>query len=255
MEETEAKRREREERRAWLEADRRRAYDRVLEGRTLYLIGDSYLAGNGLDPDCVWPALLGEKYGMAVVNRGVNGSTLSAYVTTNHPVVQRLDDLPDNRPDLVIVEGGRNDYNQGVPLGSDDPADRDIRTMKGALRDVLDRLRQKYPGVPLLCLTVWEVGGSPNAAGHLCSDYGRAMLEVCGQLGVRCVNAMESDRTGVRMTDPAFRAAYCMKPGDVSHLNAAGMRLVLPVFERAAAEALAGAAGDSGGLPGKEARK
>ena len=57
------------------------------------------------------------------------------------------------------------------------------------------------------------------------------------------------------MTDPAFRAAYCMKPGDVSHLNAAGMRLVLPVFERAAAEALAEAAGDSGGLPGKEARK
>ncbi len=239
---------------AWLEADRKRVDYPELEGRTINLMGDSYLAGNGLDPDCVWPSLLGEKYGMTVENRGINGSTLSDFVTTNHPMVDRLDTLPDNHPDIVILEGGRNDYNQCVPLGTDQPDDLDTRTVKGALRKIIGQMRQRYPGAVLICITVWEVGGKPNAAGYTCSDYGQAMLSVCRQLGVRCINAMDSEHIGVHMTDPDFRAEYCMKPNDVSHLNADGMRLVFPVFERAIAECCAEAGNEDhapavGGFP------
>lgn len=235
----------------WLEADRKRVDYAVLEGKTMNLMGDSYLAGNGLDPDCVWPSLLGEKYGMTVENRGVNGSTLSDYVTTNHPMVDRLDTLPDNHPDIVIVEGGRNDYNQCVPLGTDEPNDRDTKTVKGALREILGQMRQRYPEAVLICITVWEVGGNPNAAGYTCSDYGKAMLSVCRELGVHCINAMDSERIGVHMTDPEFRAEYCMKPNDISHLNAKGMRLVFPSFERAIAQWCAGL-GETHGEAGAE---
>ena len=92
------------------------------------------------------------------------------------------------------------------------------------------------PNCVSICLTVWEVGGNPNSAGYYCSDYGRALLEVCADMGVPCINAMDQEATGVKMTDSAFRAKYCMKPNDISHLNADGMKLVLPAFEKAIAD-------------------
>ena len=38
--------------------------------------------------------------------------------------------------------------------------------------------------------------------------------------------------SGGDMTDAAFRADYSMNPTDVSHLNFAGHKLVLPKFEK-----------------------
>jgi len=41
------------------------------------------------------------------------------------------------------------------------------------------------------------------------------------------------------MTDPAFREKYCQHANDISHLNAEGMKLVLPMFEKRFAKLLA----------------
>jgi hypothetical protein len=45
------------------------------------------------------------------------------------------------------------------------------------------------------------------------------------------------------MTDASFRAKYCMKPTDISHLNADGMKLVLPYFEKFIADTYKAAKG------------
>lgn len=218
----------------WLEQDKERAFYENLQGKTFTVIGDSYLAGNGLDKSLVWPALLAEKYGMEYKNYGVNGSTLSNYVTSNNPMVDRYTAMAQNDPDIVIIEGGRNDYNKSVPLGED--GSMDTKTMKGAARYLITKLRERYPNATIICLTVWEVGGKANSIGNYCSDYGRALLEVCADMDVPCINAMDQELTGVYMTDADFRAQYCMKPTDISHLNADGMKLVFPVFERLIAE-------------------
>lgn len=221
----------------WVREDSERAFYDILQGKTFTVIGDSYLAGNGLDKKLVWPALLAKKYGMEYNNYGVNGSTLSNYVTTNSPMVDRYTSMADNDPDIIVIEGGRNDYNKAVPLGED--GSMDTTTMKGAARYLITRVRERYPNATIICLTVWEVGGKPNALGNYCSDYGTALLEVCRDMGVPCINAMDQEATGVYMTDPDFRTQYCMKPTDISHLNGDGMKLVFPVFEKYIATYLA----------------
>lgn len=218
----------------WIEDDKTRAFYDILKGKTFTVIGDSYLAGNGLDKTLVWPALLAKKYDMVYNNYGMNGSTMSNYVTSNNPMVVRYTQMTDNNPDIVIIEGGRNDYNKNVPMGEN--GSTDTKTMKGAARFLISKVQEKYPNALIICLTVWEVGGNPNSAGYYCSDYGRALLEVCADMGVPCINAMDQEATGVKMTDSTFRAKYCMKPNDISHLNADGMKLVLPAFEKAIAD-------------------
>ncbi len=218
----------------WFEEDKSRAFYDILKGKTFTVIGDSYLAGNGLEKELVWPALLAKKYDMVFNNYGMNGSTMSNYVTTNNPMVVRYANMANNNPDIVIIEGGRNDYNKNVPIGED--GSLDTKTMKGAARFLITKVKEKYPNALIICLTVWEVGGNKNSAGNYCSDYGKALLEVCADMGVPCINAMDQEATGVKMTDANFRSKYCMKPTDISHLNADGMKLVFPAFEKAIAD-------------------
>ena len=218
----------------WINDDKSRAFYDVLKGKTFTVIGDSYLAGNGLDKELVWPALLAKKYDMTYNNYGMNGSTMSNYVTTNNPMVNRYTQMANNNPDIVIIEGGRNDYNKDVPMGEN--GSLDTKTMKGAARYLITKVKEKYPNALIICLTVWEVGGGKNDAGWYCSDYGKALLEVCADMNVPCINAMDQTATGVKMTDSAFRSKYCMTASDISHLNADGMKLVFPAFEKAIAD-------------------
>lgn len=211
-------------------------YIEILKGIKINALGDSYLEGDKLERQYTWPRLIAEKYGIEFTNLGKNGSTMSNYVDTNKPMVERWRDMPDNDPDIVMLEGGRNDYNKSVPLGED--GTMDTKTMKGAARYLLTELKKKYPNAKLIAMTCWEVGGKENAAGNMCSDYGRALLSVCEDMGVECINALDADSVGVYMTDPAFREKYCQHANDISHLNAEGMKLVLPMFEKRFAKLL-----------------
>lgn len=211
------------------------SYD-VLEGITFSVIGDSYLAGKGLvDPSSVWPALLATKYNMVFNNYGMNGSTISNYAGANYnPMVERYDQIEENNPNIIIVEGGRNDYNQDVPMGED--GSLDTKTMKGAVRYLITGLQEMFPDTLIIGVTCWEVGGIPNEQGYTCSEYGDAFIDVCKSLNVPYINAMDSDTMGVYMTDAAFRRQYCINYDDISHLNEEGMKLVLPAFETQIAE-------------------
>ena len=215
----------------WINNDKSRAYYQLLEGKTISVIGDSYMAGSSIkDTNDLWNAMLAAKYNMTFNNYGINGSTISNYVDTNNPMVDRYEQMEDNNPDIIIVQGGRNDYNQNVPMGED--GSLDSKTMKGATKYLITKLQEKYPNALIIGLTVWEVGGEKNDAGYYCSDYGRALMKVCEDLGVPCINAMDSDAMGVYMTSSNFRGRFCIKAGDISHLNEKGMKLVLPIFEK-----------------------
>lgn len=211
------------------------SYD-VLEGITMSVIGDSYFAGKGLeDTSKVWPALLATKYNMEFNNYGMNGSTISNYAGGDYnPMVDRWEEIADNDPDIIIVEGGRNDYNQDVPMGEVGSADK--ATMMGAATYLIKSLQEKFPDALIIGVTCWEVGGIPNDQGYTCSEYGRAFIEVCVNLGVPYIDAMDSETMGVYMTDASFRRQYCISYDDISHLNVEGMKLVLPAFEKQIAE-------------------
>ena len=151
-------------------------------------------------------------------------------------MVNRWSEMLDNDPDIVIIEGGRNDYNISAPLGT--LQSNDTTTMMGASRILITKVKEKYPKALIICVTCWEVGGSANSAGNKCSAYGKALLDVCADMGIPCINAMDQKATGVYMTDASFRSNYCIAPNDISHLNADGMKLVLPFFEKAIVDIL-----------------
>lgn len=218
----------------WLENDKQRAFYEILKGKTFTVIGDSYLAGSSLGTGRVWPTLLAKKYDMKYKNYAIGGSTVSNYVTNHNPMVDRYNAMAANDPDIVIVEGGRNDYNVSAPIGTLD--DTSTKTMMGATRYLLTKIREKYPNALIIGLTCWENGPRRNDAGQVCSDYGNAMLAVCADLGIPCINAMDQDAMGVYMTDSLFRMEYCLAENDISHLNEKGMKKVLPVFEQRIAE-------------------
>ncbi len=217
----------------WIENSKKSSYYKSLEGVSFSVIGDSYLAGDSLETKYVWCSLLAEKYGMKYVNNGRNGSTMSNYVTNKNPMVDRWAGVVVGKPDIIIIEGGRNDYNQKVPIGTNE--DTDTKTFKGAVRYMVEKIRSKCPDSLIVCMTVWNVD-SVNAIGNNCQDYGRAMIEMCGILNVPVLNAMDPAFSGVDMNDAGFRAKYCQKPTDVSHLNIEGHRLVMPKFEKYLAE-------------------
>ncbi|MBR4014401.1 MAG: SGNH/GDSL hydrolase family protein, partial [Clostridia bacterium] len=133
---------------AEMENKAEKEYYNVLENKTVSFLGDSYFAGNGLDKSLVWPYMLASKYNMNYGNYGMNGSPISNYVTTISPMVDRYMSMADNSPDIVIVEGGRNDFCQRVPLGED--GSLDTKTFKGAVRYLLTKLKDKYPNAVII---------------------------------------------------------------------------------------------------------
>ena len=215
----------------------------VLNGLKVNLIGDSYLQGHTLDPSLVWVSLLSEKYSWTLTNYAKSGNMLSTFGNADqHPVVTRYGQMSDNHPDVVILSGGRNDYNHSVPIGENDSMDQ--ATFKGALNTLFAGLKKKYPDAMLVFTTVWNFPDTNDGTTLTYLDYAKATEEICAAHGVYCFKAYDPSVSGVDMRNAEFRAAYCLDPGDISHLNASGMKLVMPEYENFLAECVADWNGD-----------
>lgn len=196
-------------------------YYPVLAGKRFNLIGDSYVSPGSVKDGKTWSILLAEKYGMELRNYGIGGNGLASPTAKGIPMVERYVEMEDDA-DIVMVVGGRNDFNKKFPVG--EVGDTTADTFAGAVAVLIDGLRAKYPNSLILFATAWYVRPEMK-------PYTDTMLAVCTAKGMPCLNAADQARMRVYMNDPAFRARYCIRPTDVSHLNAAGMKLVMPAFE------------------------
>lgn len=215
----------------WLKSSKEEFYAKKLEGLRINAIGDSYFAGNGLQEQDVWIHLLAEKYNMNLTNLGINGSTVSNALTMYHPICDRYQEMPE--ADMILVEGGRNDFNHKVPIGVLES--RNTETYAGALNVILDGLQEKYPDTMIVCITPWNFKDKEGYA-LTYRDYVMAMKSVAMAHGVYCIEACDPAVSGVDMRSSVFRSKYCMYAEDVSHLNPEGMKLVMPRFEKLIAE-------------------
>ena len=203
----------------------------ALNGITVYAIGDSYFAGEGLNPKTeVWPALLAKKYGQTFENYGVGGSTVSDYNGGGNPMCKRISAMKAGDPDLILFEGGANDWNHSVPLG--DSGSRDTLTFRGAVASCIEQLHAKYPRALIVCISCWDYG-TMNSQGRPSTVYAAAMCEVAASYSY-CVPVNASDTSVIPafMWNGLFRAAYSITQSDRSHLNREGMKTVLPFFEK-----------------------
>ncbi len=203
----------------------------ILKGLTVNALGDSYFDGHGLDRSKVWLSLLANKYDIKMNNYGIGGSTVSNYVNKN-PMCVRYASMAKNNADIVLLEGGRNDFNQSVPLGTADS--RDTKTFSGALNVIIEGLKKKYPNAMIVCISNWNFPGTKNGLDY--ADYADAMEAVAKRQGVYFIRACDPAVSGIDMKSYSFRAQYCMNPDDISHLNAEGMKIALSHFEKLLAE-------------------
>ena len=216
----------------WIENSKTKYYNPVLERLTINALGDSYFEGQGLPSEQVWLSLLDAKYNMNMNNYGKGGSTISNYVTSNNPMCQRYLSMANNKPDIILFEGGRNDFNKGVPIGSVDSTD--TKTFSGALNVTIEGLKKKYPNAMIICISNWNFPGSSSGLNY--ASYANAMESVAKKQGVYFIKACDPNVSGIDMSSENFRKEYSMKTSDISHLNYAGMKIAMSNFEPIIAE-------------------
>ena len=221
------------ERGEWLEKSKESYYASILEGLTINALGDSYFAGDGIEKDQVWLSLLAEKYGINMNNYGKGGSTVSNYETTRNPMCDRYVSMANNNPDIVLFEGGRNDFNrEGLSVGEVDSYD--TKTFAGGLNVTIEGLKAKYPNAMIVCISNWNFPDTKY--GHDYTDFAYMMKAVAERQGVYFIEACDPKISGIDMSDKLFRLKYCIKESDVSHLNYAGMKIAMSYFEKVLAE-------------------
>ncbi len=209
-------------------------YYNVLEGLKMYAIGDSYFGGSSLGQHQTWVNLMGYKYDMTFHNYGIGGNTVASAAGINSdspPMYTRYDELPTDG-DIYILEGGRNDRHYNVPFGDNDSMDGN--TFKGAFNIMIAGIREKNPDAMFVLVTPWS---SKKESGYLGTndDYADALQELADYYNdphIVCLYAADVDFTGIDMSDPNCRKEYCLTASDYSHLNANGMYMVLPAFEK-----------------------
>lgn len=214
------------------------SYYSLLEGLTMYAIGDSYFGGSQLGQHQTWVNLLGYKYGMTFHNYGIGGNTLAAAsgIGSNQPpMYTRYTEMPDGG-DIYIIEGGRNDRHYSVPFGKN--TDQKGTTIKGAINIMIAGVRKNNPDALIVLVTPWS---HKKESGYLGTnnDYADAIRELAEYYNdphIVCLYAADTEFTGINMSDANCRKQYCITASDVSHLNANGMYMVEPIFEKWIAE-------------------
>jgi hypothetical protein len=226
-----------EEAAVWL-AGQTEDYYGVLEGLKMYAIGDSYFGGSGLGQHQTWVNLLGYKYDMTYHNYGIGGNTVAkanGQSGNQPPMYTRYTQMPTDG-DIYFVEGGRNDRHYNVPFGNN--TDTNGNSFKGALNVIIKGIQSKNPNAFIVLVTPWSYKGESGYLGTN-NDYADAMKELVEYYNdphIVCLYAADVDFTGINMADARCRMQYCLTASDVSHLNANGMYMVAPKFDKWLAE-------------------
>ena len=216
-----------------------------LAGKTVYIMGDSYFNdylyafGKDMGKPSPYnlPNLVAKKYGMTLTNYAKSGSSISAYNTDYNPMCRRIDQMGAGSPDIVILEGGRNDFwAASAPLGTlytgsgeERQLSMDETTFYGAVNSCIAQLKEKYPNAMIIGMTCWSVTRVRDDRVTQ-NNFADAMVKAFAANGLPCINA--AGFSVVRMDDADFRAAYCRDDTDISHMNIDGMVLTAPTFEK-----------------------
>lgn len=213
-----------------------------LYGQTLLVLGDSYTAGFGLPGGRHgWPDLVSDALGLTQLNYSISGSSVAAGPRGSNPMVERCRDIPRSpAPDIILLQGGSNDFVLDIPLGTVD--ERNTETFQGALNLILDHFQETFPKARIICFTPWVPGEGTNGLDLTPMDYTAAMEALCQTRNIICYDASDADENGIHMDQKEFRARFCLSSSDFYHLNDAGHRRFAPVMAEFLSEAISGGA-------------
>ncbi|MBZ9750749.1 GDSL-type esterase/lipase family protein [Deinococcus sp. HMF7604] len=213
---------------------------------TLDVLGDSIAAGQwdlgaSGGAAAAFTARLAGRLNWPWANHGVSGSTVAAGSAGISPMVNRTAALLSIPAGHILLAGGTNDFNSGVPLGT--LLSTSTATFYGAVRATLTALLDGAPNSVLYAMTpiyraptngaISEVGDTKNSAGHTLEQYRQAIRDV--------VALLQHDGYAERLVlldvgrdlTPWFRAsaATYMDAATGYHPNAAGQSLLADYWQ------------------------
>ncbi|MDE6532290.1 MAG: SGNH/GDSL hydrolase family protein [Muribaculaceae bacterium] len=193
---------------------------KTMEGKTVVMLGDSYVRNHRRPFEESWHAKVASRLGMKYVNFGRNGSSIAFDRRKDGfgpAMTERYKEMPDTA-DYVVVIAGHNDADYLRTHG----IEQWDEFCKG-LDTLLSGLREKYPEAKIGFVTPWAVDRQyfkevTDQIRKACAAHGVPVLDMAS-MGVIDVN------------NPEFRARYFQGPNDTAHLNAEGHDLLLTVGE------------------------
>ena len=222
---------------AWLEEYKASAEYDNLKNLVVNFLGDDYFLGGSIEKDFKWTSMIDEIYNWNITNCLEEGIMTSTYDDLQlFPLSKLYRSMSSNNPNVVLVSGGLNDYLNGTPIGTIDDTDTD--TYMGALKTLIDGLREKYRDACIVFTTMYNVEGSVEGSTLTSEDYATALKEVCEYKKVYCLDLYDAETYGIDMSSADFRAEYCQSADDTVNLNLEGNKLLLATYEKFVSEAL-----------------
>ena len=193
------------------------ADDSLLTGKSLWVIGDSYVRNHRCPQEETWHAKAAAKLGMSYHNLGRNGNCIAFDRTKEgfgEQMTQRYRQIaPD--ADYILIIAGHNDAEKIK-------TDEHWKQFTDSLDYLCDRLTAEYPNARVGIVTPWAVD-RPMFAEVITE------LKAAGSRHSFPVLDM-AYTSGIRVNDDSFRALYFQNKGvrDTAHLNDAGHNLLVP---------------------------
>ena len=191
------------------------AQENLFQGKTMVVLGDSYVRNHRRPMEETWHARVAARLGMHYRNYGRNGSSIAFDRSKRgfgKSMLERYREMTDTA-DFVLVIAGHND---AVMIGHNSDS---LRLFRQRLDSLCTGLRQKYPQAAIGFVTPWAV----EQPGFV--EVTQTIREVCAEHEFPVLDAART--SGILPMDTTFRKQYFQGTNDTAHLNAEGHALLL----------------------------
>lgn len=158
------------------------SFESDFNNQKILFLGDSITEGSGASSlEKSFPELLVNRLGFEDYgNYGDGGSNITSHADRTDSFVDRVITM-EAEADIVIIEGGINDYKYPMEIGVD-PASTTTTELYGALNYVFDAVNTKYPDALVIVLTPMQsvlpsgATTAANSLGYTLEDYRDAIV-------------------------------------------------------------------------------
>lgn len=205
-----------------------------LSGKTMAVLGDSYVQNHRRSPRETWHCRFAQKHGMRYLNYGRNGNCMVLDVPNRGtPMYKRFKEISTDI-DYQVVIAGHNDACQIAQLGGKHTIKNPTEEQKARQQEMLAQfksrcpsflqsLKGRFPQAKIAFVTPW------NVARPFFPEVIATIKETTAAAGVACYDA--ASLADIRVNDGAFRKQYFQTPADTAHLNYEGHGLMLGKVE------------------------
>lgn len=192
----------------------------VLKGKTINVIGDSYVANHKRPRSESWHSKLAQKYGMVYNNYGRNGGCVAFDRTKDGfgpSLMVRHKEMAKNADFILIIAG----HNDAAKIGNSKDS---LTIFADSLNILLHSIKRNHPNAKIGYVTPWYV----DRAGF--SPVVKTIKKICRKHNIPVLNNC-SKKSIIKVRDSEFRKKYFQGTNDTAHLNNAGHDMFLPVGE------------------------